>query len=193
MRIPTRGYVSHHVHLTLVVCSLCARIMELYTLVRTKNLLTKGQYVLPRFDSLFIKYFVPTRKDRTNNLEGRALRINTRIGVYEFLWEDNIQVCKKEIIMNRGELNVNEARELLKQFRVKVSLSTKYITHVHIIQFQGWISRSELPRLWRSVELLIIKLPIVYKHAKFHLDYVTLNKERSTFPCLYSIMLPSWS
>ena len=112
--------------------------------------------------------------------------------VFTYFFE-NIQVCKKEIIMNRGELNVNEARELLKRFRVKVSLSTKYITHVHIIQFQGWISRSELPRLWRSVELLIIKLPIVYKHAKFHLDYVTLNKERSAFPCLYSIMLPSWS
>ena len=64
-------------------------------------------------------------------MEERALRNNITMGVYGFLLEDVIRVCNKEVFTDGGELNVNEAKEVLKRFGVRVSHSTKYTPHAH--------------------------------------------------------------
>ena len=107
------------------------RIMDLYALVRADNLSTKWQFVLPSLCTLLVTYFLPTRQDLPKNMEERALRNNITMGVYGFLWEDVIRVCNKEVFTDGGELNVNEAREVLKRFGVRVSHSTKCTPHAH--------------------------------------------------------------
>ena len=74
------------------------------------------------------KYLVLTREDLTNQVEGRALRNKTIVVVCKFFLEDVI--CQfgsvRKIVVDKGELNADEARELFDCLGVKISFTTAY-------------------------------------------------------------------
>ena len=62
-----------------------------------------------------IKYLVLEREDLTNQLEGRGVRNKMMTSMYKFLLEYIIiqYNCVGKIVVDRGELNANDAMELL--------------------------------------------------------------------------------
>ena len=75
-----------------------------------------------------MRYLVLAREDLTNQVEGRALQNKTTAAVCRFLVEDVIcrYGCVGKIVADRGELNAEEAEELLNWLGVKLSLTTTY-------------------------------------------------------------------
>ena len=74
------------------------------------------------------RYLVLAREDLTNQVEGRALTNKTTAAICKFLIEDVIcrYGCIGKIVVDRGELDAEEAEELFDQLDVKLSLTTAY-------------------------------------------------------------------
>ena len=74
------------------------------------------------------KLLLLAREDLTNQVEGRALRNKTIVVVCKFFLEDVI--CQfgsvRKIVVDKGELNADEARELFDCLGVKISFTTAY-------------------------------------------------------------------
>ena len=68
------------------------------------------------------------REELTNQVEARALKNKTTMAVCKFLIEDVIcrYGCVGKIIVNRGELDAEEAEELFNRLGVKFSLTMAY-------------------------------------------------------------------
>ena len=75
-----------------------------------------------------IGYLVLAREDLTNQVEGRALTNKTTAVVCKFLIENVIcrYGCVGKIVADRGELDVEEVKELFERLGVKLSLTTAY-------------------------------------------------------------------
>ena len=68
------------------------------------------------------------REDLTNQVEGRALMNKTTAAICKFLIEDVIcrYGCVGKIVADQGELDGEEAEELVDRLGVKLSLTTAY-------------------------------------------------------------------
>ena len=68
------------------------------------------------------------REDLTNQVEGQALRTRETLVVCKFLLEDVIYRygCIGKIVVDRGELDVNEAKEFFSRMGIKLSLTMAY-------------------------------------------------------------------
>ena len=74
------------------------------------------------------RYLVLAREDLTNQVEGRALTNKTTAAVCRFLIKEVIcrYGCVGKIVVDRGELDAEEAEELFDRLGVKLSLTTAY-------------------------------------------------------------------
>ena len=74
------------------------------------------------------KYLVLDREDLTNQVEGRALQRKTCSVVCQFLLEEVFcrYGCVGQVIVDRGELNSNKAREFFVRHGVRLILTTRY-------------------------------------------------------------------
>jgi hypothetical protein len=75
-----------------------------------------------------MRYLVVAREDLTNQVEGQALQNKTTAGVCRFLVEEVVcwYGCVRKIVVDRGELDAEEAEELFDRLGVKLSLTTAY-------------------------------------------------------------------
>ena len=75
-----------------------------------------------------MRYLVLVREDLTNKEEGRTLPNKTTVAVCRFLTEEVINQygCVGKIIVDQGELEAQEAEELIDWLGVKLSLTTAY-------------------------------------------------------------------
>jgi hypothetical protein len=74
------------------------------------------------------KYLALAREDLTNQVEALALQKKTRAAVCQFLLEEVIRWygCVGQVIVDRGQLDSNEAREFFVKLRVRLTLTTTY-------------------------------------------------------------------
>jgi transposase InsO family protein len=75
-----------------------------------------------------MRYLVLAREDLTNQVEGRALQNKTTASACPFLIEEVVcrYGCIGKIMVDRGELDAQEAEELFDRLGVKLSLTTAY-------------------------------------------------------------------
>jgi hypothetical protein len=75
-----------------------------------------------------MRYLVLAREDLTNQVEGRVLQNKTTAGVCWFLIEEVLcrYGCVGKIVVDRGELDAQEAEEPFDRLGVKLSLTTAY-------------------------------------------------------------------
>ena len=88
------------------------------------------------------KFLVLAREDLTNQVEGRALRSKTTSLVCQFILEDIVcrYGCIGKIVVDRGELNSDEAREFFDRIGLRLSLTTSYN-----LEANGKIERGRSP------------------------------------------------
>ena len=81
-----------------------------------------------------MKYLVLAREDLTNQVEGRVLRNKTTSAVCKFLLEDVIcrYGCVGKIVVDRGELDTNEAKEFFSRIGVKLDSSPWHTTRTQM-------------------------------------------------------------
>ena len=74
------------------------------------------------------KYLLLAQEDLSNQVEGRALRKKTSSAVCQFLLEDVFcrYACIGQVVVDRGELNYDEAREFFAKHGVRQTLTTAY-------------------------------------------------------------------
>ena len=75
-----------------------------------------------------MRYIVLAREDLTNQVEDRALRTKSTEAVCKFLLEDIICCygCFGKVTADRGELDVEEAREFFSMIGIKLALTCAY-------------------------------------------------------------------
>ena len=74
------------------------------------------------------KFLVLAREDLMNQVEGRTLRSKTTSAISQFILEDIVcrYGCIGKIVVDRGELNSDEAREFFDRIGIRLSLTTTY-------------------------------------------------------------------